>query len=50
MINFAASPGGLVRIVKGKLGKIQYRPHLIDSCLAGTGFCHGLGIRSVVVL
>jgi hypothetical protein len=27
----------LVRIVKRKLKKIQYRPHLIDGCLAGTG-------------
>ena len=37
MINFAASLDGLVRIVKRKLEKIQYRPHLIDSCLAETG-------------
>jgi transposase len=36
--NFAAaSLNGLVRIVKRKLKKIQYRPHLIDGCLAGTG-------------
>jgi len=28
---------GLVRIVKRKLKKIQFRPHLIDGCLAGTG-------------
>jgi hypothetical protein len=28
---------GLVRIIKRKLKKIQYRPHLIDGCLAGTG-------------
>ena len=28
---------GLVRIIKRKLKKIQYRPHLIDDCLAGTG-------------
>jgi arginyl-tRNA--protein-N-Asp/Glu arginylyltransferase len=27
----------LVRIVKRKLKKIQYRPHLIDGCLAATG-------------
>jgi len=27
---------GLVRIVKRKLKKIQYRPHLIDGCLAAT--------------
>jgi len=37
MINFAAADlDGLVRIVKRKLKKIQYRPHLIDGCLAGT--------------
>ena len=36
--NFAA-PGldHLVRIVKRKLKKIQYRPHLISGCLAATG-------------
>jgi transposase len=36
--NFAA-PGldALARIVKRKLKKIQYRPHLITGCLAGTG-------------
>ncbi|MDQ0935630.1 transposase [Streptomyces turgidiscabies] len=28
---------GLVRIVKRKLKKIQFRPHLIDGCLTGTG-------------
>jgi len=33
----AAGLDGLVRIVKRKLKKIQYRPHLIDGCLAGTG-------------
>ena len=37
-INFAAADlDGLVRIVKRKLKKIQYRPHLIDGCLAATG-------------
>ena len=37
MVNFAAADlDGLVRIVKRKL-KLQYRPHLIDGCLAGTG-------------
>ena len=36
--NFAAANlDGLVRIVKRKLQKIQYRPHLIDGCLAATG-------------
>jgi len=38
MVNFAAADlDGLVRIVKRKLKKTQYRPHLIDGCLAGTG-------------
>ena len=38
MANFAtADVDGLVRIVKRKLKKIQYRPHLIDGCLAATG-------------
>ena len=38
MANFAAAGlHGLVRIIKRKLKKIQYRPHLIDGCLAGTG-------------
>ena len=38
MVNFAAADlAGLVRIVKRKLKKIQYRPHLIDGCLAATG-------------
>jgi len=36
--NFAApSLDHLVRIIKRKLKKIQYRPHLIDCCLAKTG-------------
>ena len=36
--NFAApNLGYMVRIVKRKLKKIQYRPHLIDGCLAKTG-------------
>ena len=33
----AADQVGLVRIIKRKLKEIQYRPHLIDGCLAGTG-------------
>jgi hypothetical protein len=38
MVNFAAADlDGLVRIVKRKLKKIQYRPRLIDGCLAGAG-------------
>ena len=33
MANFAAADlGGLVRIIKRKLKKVQYRPHLIDGC------------------
>ena len=37
-VNFAAADlDGLVRIVKRKLKKIQYRPHLIDGCLTATG-------------
>ena len=36
--NFAApNLDHLVRIIKRKLKKIQYRPHLIDGCLAKTG-------------
>ena len=36
--NFAAANlDYLVRIVKRKLKKIQYRPHLITGCLAATG-------------
>jgi transposase len=38
MANFLATDlGGLVRIIKRKLKKIQYRPYLIDGCLAQTG-------------
>ena len=38
MVNFAAADlDGPVRIVKRKLKKTQYRPHLIDGCLAATG-------------
>jgi transposase len=38
MANFAAADlSSLVRIVKRKLKKIQYRPYLIDGCLAKTG-------------
>ena len=38
MINFAAADlDSLVRIVKRKLKKIQYRPHLINGCLTATG-------------
>ncbi|WP_204069914.1 hypothetical protein [Planobispora siamensis] len=33
----AADLDGLVRIIKRKLKKIQYRPHLLDGCLAATG-------------
>ena len=38
MANFAAADlDRLIRIIKRKLKKIQYRPHLIDGCLAATG-------------
>ena len=38
MVNFAAPDlDRLVRIVKRKLKKIRYRPHLIGGCLAVTG-------------
>jgi hypothetical protein len=38
MVNFAAAGlDGLVRIIKRKLKKIQYRPHLIHGCLAAAG-------------
>jgi len=38
MASFAAADqAGLVRIIKHKLKKIQYRPHLINGCLAATG-------------
>jgi hypothetical protein len=33
----AADQAGQARIVKRKLKKIHYRPHLIDGCLPGTG-------------
>jgi hypothetical protein len=46
MANFAAADlDGLVRIVKRKLKKIQYWPHLIDDCLAGTGLKSSPGAR-----
>jgi hypothetical protein len=38
MANLAAAAlDGLVRIVKRRLKKIQYQPHLIGGCLARTG-------------
>jgi transposase len=38
MANFAAAGlDGLIRIIKRKLKKIQYRPHLVDGCLTATG-------------
>jgi DDE superfamily endonuclease len=38
IVNFVATDlTGLTRIVKRKLKKIQFRPHLIDGCLAETG-------------
>ena len=42
MANFAAADlDGLVRIVKRKLKKIQYRPHLIDDTLSGSHLSGG---------
>ena len=39
MASFAAPGlGGLIRIVKRRLRKVQYRPHLIGGCLAATGW------------
>jgi len=36
--NFAAADqADLVRIIKRKLKKAHYRPHLIDGCLTATG-------------
>ncbi|MFH8838085.1 transposase [Streptomyces sp. NPDC017868] len=36
--NLAATDlGQLTRAVKRKLKQIQYRPHLVDGCLTGTG-------------
>jgi len=32
-----ADLAGLVRVVKRKLKKIQYRPTRVDGCLAGAG-------------
>jgi hypothetical protein len=38
----AADQAGLVRIIiKRKLNKIQYCPHLINGCLAATGLRTG---------
>jgi transposase len=46
VVNFVATNiTGLERIVKRKLKKIQYRPELIDGCLAETG----LNITSEVI-
>ncbi|MGM0345959.1 transposase [Streptomyces sp. Adlamb9] len=40
--NFAAANlGEITRAAKGRLKKLQYRPHLIDGCLAGTGLVLG---------
>jgi transposase len=33
----AADLRHLTRVIKRKLKKIQFRPHLIDGCLTGTG-------------
>ena len=36
-IHLAADLHSLARLVKRKQTKIQYRPHLINGCLAATG-------------
>jgi transposase len=42
MASFAAAgQAGLVRIIKRKLKKIRYRPHLINGCLAAAGLRTG---------
>ena len=42
MVNFAAAGlDGLVRIIKRKVKKIQYRPRLINGCLAVAGLRTG---------
>ncbi|MZD06464.1 hypothetical protein GTW43_15360 [Streptomyces sp. SID5785] len=33
----AADLGEITRTVKRRLQQIQYRPHVVDGCLAGTG-------------
>ncbi|MET8101329.1 transposase [Streptomyces sp. NPDC005236] len=37
----AANLDQLARTVKRSLKQIQYRPHLVDGCLAGTGLIMG---------
>jgi hypothetical protein len=37
----AANLGEITRAAKRRLKKLQYRPHLIDGCLAGTGLVLG---------
>ncbi|MFC9912484.1 hypothetical protein [Streptomyces sp. NPDC127197] len=37
----AADLAHLTRVIKRKLKKIQYRPHLIDGCLPPTGLIMG---------
>jgi hypothetical protein len=45
MANFAAADlDGLVRIVKRKLKKMQYRPYLIDGCRAGPTWPPGFSV------
>jgi transposase len=38
----AANLDHLIRVVKRKLKKIQYRPHLLEGCLAETGLTLGM--------
>ncbi|MEU5076058.1 transposase [Streptomyces asoensis] len=37
----AASLGQVIRAVKRRLKKLQYRPDVIDGCLAGSGLAPG---------
>ncbi|MEV7147714.1 transposase [Streptomyces sp. NPDC093084] len=38
----AADLSQITRAVKRRLKKIQYRPHVVDGCLAGTGLAFGI--------
>ncbi|MFF5408559.1 hypothetical protein ACFY8K_37660 [Streptomyces misionensis] len=38
----AADLGQITRAVKRRLKQIQYRPHVVDGCLAGTGLGFGM--------
>ncbi|WP_306300647.1 transposase [Streptomyces sp. NRRL B-24572] len=38
----AADLGQITRAVKRRLKQIQYRPHVVDGCLTGTGLALGI--------